>query len=667
MTAVADVEVPFRRAADGVYEVTAADLFCGAGGTSTGLVEAVEAIQAQHGITVRLNIVAVNHWPVAIETHSANHKFAQHHCNSLTGVKPKKVIPGPLDLLVASPECTHHSNARGGKPRSDQSRSSGDDVVRWIRELKPRMVIIENVREYRSWGPLTKEGYPDKRRKGELFQKFLSDIRALGYSTEDRLLCCADYGDPTTRTRLFIYCKRGGGPIRWPTATHAKDSTKLLVEGLSPWRTARQDVIDWDDLGLSIFGRKKPLSVNTLRRIEAGLHKFSGIDLRGYLVKLYGTSDVSSVDEPLPTVTGGGGHIALAVPFLLGQQSPAAPRSVDSPVPTVAGAGAIAHVEPFMVAHFGEREGQDPRVHSVDAPAPAVTSRGAAELAQPFVTEYHGDDAGRERVRPVTDPMPTLDCANRFGLAQPFMMSAGGPEVGPRSTEEPAHTVLTRDHIGLAAPFITAAGGPEGMGRQPHSVDEPLGTVVGENHRAVIVPVTHQDPAGKDRGARSVDAPLPTVTTAHRGELGVATACLVRYNGSSDVESVDKPMGTLTTKPKFALLVTYTDGRQVVLDILFRMLRPRELARAQSFPDGYKFTGSTADIVKQIGNAVPVKMAKALCMTGLMQMRGPDFPPLTERSPGLIPGPTEPSGRPSGLERAPAGKTMRGPADGKTS
>lgn len=654
--------IPFRRAKDGAYEVTAADLFCGAGGTSTGLVEAVQALEAAHGVTIRLNIVAVNHWPVAIETHSANHKFAQHHCNSLTGVKPRKVIPGPLDLLVASPECTHHSNARGGKPRSDQSRSSGDDVVRWIRELRPAMVIIENVREYRSWGPLNKSGQPDKRRKGELFQAFLADIRKLGYSTEDRLLCCADYSDPTTRTRLFIYCKRGGGPITWPARTHAKDAGKLLVSGLAPWRTARQDVIDWDDLGLSIFGRKKPLSVNTLRRIEAGLHKFSGIDLRGYLVKLYGTSDAASADEPLPTVTGGGGHIALAVPFLLGQQSGGAPRSVDAPVPTVAGGGAISRVEPFvvtnahgvdhvkenerraksadqplgtvtgsndyavaqpfMVAHFGEREGQQPRVHSVDAPAPAVTSRGAAELAQPFVTEYHGDDAGKERVRPVTDPLPTLDCSNRFGLAQPFMMSAGGPKVGPRSTEEPAHTVLTRDHIALAAPFIAGAGGPARAG-EPASVDKPLGTILGRSTRAVIVPVTHQDRAGADPASRckSVDAPLPTITTARRGELAVATACLVQYNGTADVQSVDTPLGTVTAKPRFALLVTYTDGRQVVLDILFRMLRPRELARAQSFPDGYKFTGSTADIVKQIGNAVPVKMAKALCMTALMQMK----------------------------------------------
>lgn len=694
--------VPFRRAADGAYEVTAADLFCGAGGTSTGLVLAVEELEREYGVKIRLDLVAVNHWDVAIATHSANHKFAQHKCSGLTGVEPRSVIPGYLDLLVASPECTHHSNARGGKPMNDQSRSSGADVVRWIRELRPSMVIIENVREYRTWGPLGKNGRPMKSRKGEYFQQFLADIRALGYQTDDDLLNCADYACPTTRTRLFVYCKKTQWPqpIVWPEASHAKASKEpMLVGALPKWLTARDHVIDWNDHGQSIFNRKRPLSPNTMRRIEAGLKKFSGIDLGGYLVKLYGTSDAASADLPVPTITGGGGHIGLAVPFqirtdcgggktagfrgiddpaatvvgsgglgvvdpqafvvtashgvddktgnerraksaeeplgavtgsndyavaepfLLGQQSQYVPRSTDEPVPTVAGKGAISKIEPFMVAHFGEREGQEPRTHSVDDPAPAVTSRGAAELAVPFVTEYHAtQEGGNERVRAVEDPLPTLDCSNRFGLTEPFMMSAGGPEVAPRSVEDPAHTVLTRDHIGVAAPFIAGAGGPTGMGH-PQSIDEPLKTVIGVNHRAVIVPVTHPDAPGADPAARtqSVDEPLKTITGAHRGEIGVARAFLVQYNGTAETRSVDEPVGTVTSKPRFALLVTFTNGEKVLLDILFRMLRPRELARAQSFPDDYVFTGKTEDIVKQIGNAVPVNMAKALCKTALTQ------------------------------------------------
>lgn len=694
---------PFRRLPDGTYEVTMVDLFCGAGGTSTGAVKAVEEIEQEFGIKVTLRIVAVNHWDVAIETHSANHRFAQHHCNSLKAVKPRKVHKGPLDILVASPECTHHSNARGGKPMDDQSRSSGDDVVRWIKELKPRFVIIENVREYRTWGPLNDRNRPIKSRRGEYFQRFLGQIADLGYLNDDQLKCAADYGDPTTRVRLFVFCKKSlTTRPTWPAPTHAKDPSKLLVK-LEKWQTARDRVIDWNDLGTSILNRKRPLSQNTLRRIEAGLKKFSGIDLGGFLVKLYGTSTAASADAPVPTVTGQGGHIGLATPFqirtdcaggktagyrsiddpaatvvgsgglgvvkpeafMLGQNytddRPAQPRSVDEPVPTVLGKGAISKVEPFMVAHFGERPGQEPRVHSVDEPTPAVTSRGAAELAlpfivtashgvhdpkenerraksaeeplgavtgsndygvaQPFITEYHNDEKGKERVKPVGEPLPTQDCANRFGLAQPFMMSAGGPEVAPRSTEDPAHTVLTRDHIAVAAPFIAGAGGPSGQGR-PQSVEDPLGTVIGENHRAVIVPVTHPDKPGDDPASRtrSVDLPLQTVTTARRGEIGVATAFLVQYNGTADAQSVEKPVGTITAKPRFALLVTFTNGEKCLLDILFRMLRPRELARAQGFPDDYQFTGKTEDIVKQIGNAVPVGLAAALCKSALLQM-----------------------------------------------
>jgi len=533
-TFLVNESVPFRRNADGQYEITAADLFCGAGGTSTGLVLAVEELEKQYGVKIRLDLVAVNHWDVAIATHSANHKFAHHKCSGLTGVDPRAVIPGYLDLLVASPECTHHSNARGGKPMNDQSRSSGADVVRWIRELRPSMVIIENVREYRTWGPLGKNNRPIKNRKGEYFQQFLADIRALGYATEDRLLNCADYGCPTTRTRLFVYCKRTTwtAPIVWPAPTHAKATKDLeLVGGLPKWLTAREHVIDWQDMGQSIFNRKRPLSPNTMRRIEAGLKKFSGIDLGGYLVKLYGTSDASSADQPVPTVTGGGNHLGLAVPFQIRTDctggKTAGVRGIDDPAASVVGSGGLGMVDPqaFIVPQFSENP---PR--SVDAPVPTITT--------------------------------------------------------------------TSRGIGMAEPFIVTA-----------------------SHRAVIVPVTHPDKPGEDPATRtqSVEEPLKTVTGARRGEIGVARAFLVRYNGTSGPQSVEQPLGTLTAKDRYALLVTFTNGEQVLLDILFRMLRPRELARAQSFPDDYVFTGKTEDVVKQIGNAVPPNMAKALCKTGLTQ------------------------------------------------
>jgi DNA (cytosine-5)-methyltransferase 1 len=620
--------------------IFAADLFCGAGGTSTGLYQAADAM----GLDV--NLLAVNHWNVAIATHTANHKEALHLCETLDGVNPRKVIPGGrLHLLVASPECTHHSNARGGRPMNDQSRASAYHILRWAEALHIDNIIIENVREFRSWGPLGSHGRPLKNQRGDLYQAFLANLKALNYSVEDRILNAADHGDPTTRERLFIIARRGRKPVRWPKPTHSKDSMVREAFGLKPWVAARS-IIDWSDEGKSIFNRKKPLSPNTIRRIAAGLRKFSGIELEPFLVKLYGTSDAAPIKNPCPTVTGGGGHLGVAEPFqirtdcsggktagyrsiddpaatvlgsgglgfvqpfLLGQQTPAAPRSINDPAPTVAGKGAIAKVEPFMVAHFGEREGQEPRIHSIDAPAPVVTSRGAAELVQPFIAEYHNDQGSEPRVKSVDSPLPTQTTEPRFGLAQPFMLSAGGPECPARSTEEPAHTVLTRDHIAIARPFVTAAGGPEGQGRQPQSVDEPLRTVLAENHKALIVPVTH---SGGPERSHSVDSPLPTITGARRGEFAVAKACLIQYNGTADARSVDDPINTLTAKPRHALLVTFESGDKIILDIRFRMLKPRELARAQGFPDSYEFTGKTEDIVKQIGNAVPVNLASALC------------------------------------------------------
>ncbi len=568
---------------------------------------------------VSVNLLAVNHWPVAIATHSANHKEALHLCHGLDGVDPRKIVPGGrLNLLVASPECTHHSNARGGRPMSDQSRASAWHVVRWLEALDVRSLIVENVREFASWGPLGSNGRPLKSRKGELFHAWLAAIRALGYTVDYKILNAADYGDPTTRQRLFVLGKKGRGHIVWPEPTHAQNPARDLFGKRHKWRAARE-IIDWTDEGSSIFNRKRSLSPNTIRRIEAGLRKFSGIDvdLKPFIVKLYGTSNAADIESPVPTVTGGGNHLGVAEPFQIRTDcaggKTAGVRGINDPAATVVGSGGLGVVQPFLL---GQQTPAAPR--STDCPVPTVAGKGAIAKVEPFLTEYHGDGDGNARVRSSDEPLPTVDCAPRFGLTQPFMMSAGGPEVAPRSTDVPAHTVLTRAHIGLASPFIVGVGGPSGAGT-PSSVDRPLGTVMGENHRAIIVPVTHQDAPGDDAAARvrSEDEPVPTVTGARRGELGVVQTFLVRYNGTSGAQSIDEPIGTLTGKDRYALLVTFANGEKKLLDIRFRMLRPRELARAQGFPDDYQFTGKTEDVVKQIGNAVPVHLAKALCKAAI--------------------------------------------------
>ncbi|HJR05094.1 MAG TPA: DNA cytosine methyltransferase [Methylomirabilota bacterium] len=289
--------------------VRAADLFCGAGGTSTGLALACEDVGK------RVDLLAVNHWPRAVESHKANHPWARHLCKSLHEIDPLKEIPrGALDLLVASPECTHHSIARGGKPMSDQMRASAFQVVDWLAKLQVGAVLIENVREFRDWGPLNSKGRPIVSRRGETFRAWLGAVASLGYTIEQRVLNAADYGDATTRERLFVIATRGRRKVRWPEPTH--DQGGMVAQ---KWRAARE-VIDWSLEGESIFGRKRPLSPNTLARIEAGLRKFSGLSFT--MPVNHGPEKRSrSVEQPLPTLTGRANQYVVE-PFIIGAGDP---------------------------------------------------------------------------------------------------------------------------------------------------------------------------------------------------------------------------------------------------------------------------------------------------------------------------------------------------------
>jgi DNA (cytosine-5)-methyltransferase 1 len=409
-----------------------ADLFCGAGGTSAGLYRTAERL----GLGVEL--LAINHWETAVETHAQNHPGANHLCASLDQVDPSKVVPdGKLDLLLASPECVHFSNARGDKPCNDQSRASAWHVLHWAERLRVESILLENVREFASWGPLGRDGRPVKSRRGETFAAWLAALRSLGYQVEYRLLNAADYGGATTRTRLFVMATRQHRGPRWPRPTHEKLSKEGLCAGdLLPWRPART-VIDWALPSESIFGRKRPLAEKTLARIEEGLRRFCGLTLE---------------------------------PFVLQQQGGGVARAVSQPLPTVATKGAISLVEPFLVPRYGEREGQRPRTHSLGA------------------------------------PMPTIPATCQHGLVEPF---------------------------------------------------------------------------------------------------------LVRYHGNGGAESVDRPLPTITTRDRFGLV------QPMHLDIRLRMLQPHELAAAMSFPPGYRFAGTRSEVVKQIGNAVEVNTAAALCEAAL--------------------------------------------------
>lgn len=532
--------------------IKAADLFAGAGGASTGLSRACE----QSGR--RLDLLAVNHWPIAVETHALNHPNAVHLCEDLNAVNPRNAVPGgKLDLLLAGPECTHHSTARGGKPINDQSRASAWCILRWATALQIDTILIENVRELMSWAPLGVNGRPLKSRKGETFRAFIDALRSLGYRVDWKLLNAANHGDPTTRERLFIQARRGRRPIVWPRSTHSPKGEATLFGATAPWVPARQ-IIDWRVRGTSIFHRKRPLSPNTIQRIAAGLKKFGGKAAEPFLVLLRGTAErkintsARSLDDPVPTLTAGGEHVGVCQPFIVPQFGEASPRSIDRPLGTITTTSrGVGLVQPFVL---GQQSGSVPR--STDDPLPTIATDGAVSLVQPFILPPEGVYRGN----------------------------------APRSVDDPLQTVTSRGGGHLVEPFIMS---------MEHGSKPP----------AFVVPTNHGGTNGGNVRAYPIDRPMPTITTVDA--WAVIEPYLVKFYGNGDgAESISDPLDTVTSRDRFGL-VEPSSG--LCLDILFRMLQPHELAAAMSFPADYKFAGNREQKVKQIGNAWAVNTAEALC------------------------------------------------------
>ena len=463
----------------------ATDLFAGAGGTSTGLVMA--AREASRDV----NLVAINHDKKALATHEANHPWAKHILTEVQSVKPSEAVPeGRLDVLVASPECIYHSRALGGKPKNDQSRSSAWYLERWVKELEVNSLLVENVPEFVNWGPLDENDMPIREKKGTTFRFWLYTLRRHGYNIDYRVLNSADYGDATSRKRLFVIGRKDDRPIVWPIPTHTMDG----ADNTAKWRGARE-IIDWSVKGQSIFDRKRPLSQNTIRRIMAGLEKFSGPEMKPFIVLLEHSlldpkNRVRDVDLPLPVVTGArGGGIALAEPFLLpvegyyrknqpkdvdeplgtitqrgygaivspfilSQASCGSPRSVDDPMPTIPTGGAHALVESF-ISSFIYQANKGSKGFGLDEPLPTVTTNNKLGKIDAFVTSYHGGNPNRNTN--VAEPLPTLGTSNTFALVSPYLIEYYGH--GEASdVEQPVPTVTTKDRFALVQPEIVIDG-----------------------------------------------------------------------------------------------------------------------------------------------------------------------------------------------------------------
>lgn len=619
-----------------------ADLFCGAGGTSTGATRALR--RAGH----TLELVAVNHWDKAIATHSANHPRARHYCVNLDTSSPEEIVPeGYLDLLMASPECVHHSRARGGKPVSDQRRADAWMVNRWLTRLDVAAILIENVPEFVEWGPTDQTGKPIPGKKRLYFEAWVQSLWALGYSVDWRILNAADYGDATTRRRFFLIARKDGVNVRWPTATHSRQGSGDMFGGLKRWRPARE-VIDMAHHGQSIFDRKTPLSVNTRLRIARGAREFWGALAPHYirLLKLpvedaakfdLGEGDgepqpflinqrdswdgkahvpgrVRTLDESLFTVTGSsrpGLVNPTAQPFTLANRNNNTARSPDEPIAglTTAHGGGLQYVEPTVEpVVLGQHGGSVARL--IDAPLPTIATDGAIAVVEPVIDRYYGAKNGKPRTpSPVDDPLPTITVEPRFGLVDPIVTPYYGNSQAA-SIHEPLSTVTGRARHGLVEPMTV----PYGPAAESRSVDQPLHTITTRDRLAVAMPMVvpfitanFGERAGQPPRVHPIDGPLPTVTSRGAGNLIEP----VLEHAAPEVD------------PDRLVWIWDTDRESYVLhalDIRYRMLKNRELARAMSFDDDgvYDFVGTQAEVTMQIGNAVPCRTAEALVRTILL-------------------------------------------------
>jgi len=417
------------------------DNFAGGGGASTG-------IEAALGRPVD---IAINHDAEAIAMHAINHPRTKHYCENIWEVDPREACGRrPVGLAWFSPDCDHFSRARGTKPVQKEIRGLAWVVIRWAKTVRPRTIILENVQEFETWGPVV-DGRPDPARAGSTFRQWLGKLRGLGYSIEFRSLVAADYGAPTTRKRLYLIATRDDAAIVWPDPTHGKGRRKS-------WRTAAE-VIDWSLPCPSIFERKRPLAEATLRRIAAGIRRYVIEAPRPFIIPVthQGDARVHGLGEPLRTVTGAHrGEFALASPFIVrhghySHRTGAGLREgcgagtfrgqeLGHPLATVCGTNDKHLVVPLITKHYGGMVG-----HDVERPIGAITSQDHHALTAAFLTKFYGTSTGAE----MHGPMPTITALGQhIAEVRAFLLKYNGTAIGAR-IDDPMHTVTANDRFAL--------------------------------------------------------------------------------------------------------------------------------------------------------------------------------------------------------------------------
>lgn len=632
------------------------DNFAGGGGASTGIELAI-------GRSVD---IAINHDENAIAMHKTNHPDTLHYCESVFDVDPLAATGGnPVGLAWFSPDCRHFSKAKGAKPVKKEIRGLAWVVVRWALAKRPRVMMLENVEEFKTWGPLlADEMRPDPLRTGETFSAFvgmLSDgipadhpalaevceflsipegseqaqrlINGLGYSIDYRELRACDFGAPTIRKRFFMVMRCDGQEIYWPEPTHGDPKSLEVQSGkLAPWRTAAE-CIDWNIPALSIFDRKRPLAENTLKRIARGIQRFVIDNASPFIVKCNhtttkGTYDCfrgQELDAPLQTITKTHGY-AIAVPHLTKFRTGATGQPVTEPVPTVTAGSSVrpggnghalgiveAALTPFLAGNGGSEYQAKPR--PLGKPAHTILKESHCCVVAPVIARQFGASIGHR----ADEPSATITAGGggKSQLVMPTLIQMGygeRPGQAPRvlQMESPLGTVTAGGNkFATVSAFLAKHYGGNYTGPGV-AMDEPAHSVTTVDHHAVVTShLIHLRGFCKD--GQQVDKPMPTVTAGglHIGEV---KTFLEEYCGSSGSE-----------------WLVHIDGVPYqIVDIGMRMLQPHELYKAQGFPDGYvidrDYRGNRYAKDKQIarcGNAVPPPFARALVQVNLPELCKP--------------------------------------------
>lgn len=570
------------------------DLFCGAGGTSTG----VENARYEDEQCAKV-VACVNHDANAIASHAANHPDALHFTEDIRTLelsplvahveRMKKIYPDALVVLWASLECTNFSKAKGGQPRDADSRTLAEHLFRYIEAIDPDYIQIENVEEFMSWGDMDEHGHPISKDKGRCYEKWKRKVRKYGYDFDWRILNAADYGAYTTRKRFFgIFAKRGL-PIVFPEPTHCKDGKSDMFGRLEKWKPVKE-VLNFSDEGESIFCRKKPLAEKTLERIYAGLIKFVAGGKEAFIVKYNSMSrtgkyQAPSVDEPCPVVATQG-RLALAKVNFLSKQFSGQPDSKNISVEGPAGTITCKDHHAFVSAYYGNGHN-----HSVELPAPTVTTKDRLALVNTsFLCSYNFKDKGKD----INLPCPTLLTKDRLALVNSVFIDNQYGTGKPTSIEQPVGTVTTVPKFNMVSckPWIMNTA----FSNVGSSIEQPSQTITANRKWHYLM-----NPQFASAGG-SVNNPCFTLIA----RMDKMPPYLVEVEGGIGIQvtSVDSPM-TVKIKEFMALYG--------IIDIKMRMLRIAELKKIMGFPEDYVLIGPQSDQKKFIGNAVEVNMARVLC------------------------------------------------------